>query len=91
MNYFSARLSRWFSVKIHGLSTLEYVDFVLVFLEDLDTVSAEFVSIRFGKHLEVVGFDWTLVLNLTLLDGTDINIRSRTEIMVYAGLNRLHY
>lgn len=59
---------------LHGLFSCGDGDLVSVFLENLTAISSVLVTIRLGKHLEVVGLDRALVLDLTPLDEAHVNV-----------------
>jgi len=65
------------------------MDFVSVFLENLDTVGSVRVALGLGVHLFVVSLVVALVLNLALLDDDHIDVGARTEIVVHSSLDGL--
>jgi hypothetical protein len=63
------------------------MDFVSVFLENLDAVGSVLVALRLGVHLSVVGLEVALVLNLASLDDDYIDVGAGTEIVVHSSLD----
>ena len=62
------------SVEVHRLLTLDDLNLVSVLFKDLHAVFPVLISIRLGKHLEVVSPDIALVLDATALDDADIAV-----------------
>ena len=54
--------------------SLDDLNLVSVLFEDLHAIISVLISVRLGKHLEVISLDIALVLDLTALDDADIAV-----------------
>ena len=73
--------------ELHWLTTVLYCDWMVVSSENLDSFWLKFVSAWLGVNLEVITSNISVNCGSLSRDNTDINITSRTLIIVDTGFN----